>query len=115
MANNELIKAIDEYKAQLLQVTMAINIATDESEIENLNELRTNLEELIILTEESVVSDSKDELDSEMELFKREIDNLEENSTTEVKDPFDEIVSQSTINSIEKMNNLIFLFRTLRS
>lgn len=115
MANNELIKAIDEYKAQLLQVTMAINIATDESEIENLNELRTNLEELIILTEESVVSDSKDELDSEMELFKREIDNLEENSTTEVKDPFDEIVSQSTINSIEKVINLTFLFRTLRS
>ena len=102
MANNELIKAIDEYKAQLLQVTMAINIATDESEKENLNELRTNLEELIILTEESVVSDSKDELDSEMELFKREIDSLEGNSTAEVKDPFDEIVSRGTTISIEK-------------
>lgn len=100
MANNELIKAIDEYKAQLLQVTMAITIATDESEKENLNELRTNLEELIILTEESVVSDPKDELDSEMELFKREIENLEENSVAEMKDPYDEIVSQSTTISI---------------
>lgn len=103
MANNELIKAIDEYKAQLNQVTMAITIATDESEKENLNELRTNLEELIILTEESVVSDPKDELDSEMELFKREIENLEENSVAEVKDPHDEIVSQSTKISIEQL------------
>lgn len=95
MADNELIKAIDEYKAQLLQVTMAINIATDETEKENLNELRTNLEELIILTEESLVSDTKDELDSEMELFKKEIENIEGNSAAEVKDPFDEIVSQT--------------------
>ena len=98
MANNELIKAIDEYKAQLLQVTMAINIATDETEQENLNELRTNLEELIILTEESLISDSKDELDSEMELFKREIEDLDGSSTAESKDPFDEIVSQSNNN-----------------
>ncbi|CAO1401698.1 unnamed protein product [Diamesa serratosioi] len=98
MANNELIKAIDEYKAQLLQVTMAINITTDESEKENLNELRTNLEELIILTEESIVSDPKDELDSEMELFRREIENLEGNSSEEVKNNFDEIDFEELIN-----------------
>lgn len=87
-------ESIEQYKSQLKQVEEALRVAKDTQEIDSLQSLKSDLEELIDLTRQTISQDTDDSesnsnaalnfgnsssnsFDDEMALFMNEIRTLE--------------------------------------
>ncbi|ALC39129.1 CG4709 [Drosophila busckii] len=77
---------MEEYEAQLLVVKQALEATEDEQQINELNILRSNLEELLELTRTTEVVNTvnveNDNLDDELQRFQSELQNLEQENGT---------------------------------
>ena len=82
---NELEKSIKEYELQILRIDLAI-LQTEESEsVENLNDLKKNLSELLNLTKHQLLNElqnetppDEDPMQAEMDLFMKEMKEIDE-------------------------------------
>ncbi|XP_017042759.2 zinc finger CCCH-type with G patch domain-containing protein [Drosophila ficusphila] len=81
---------MDEYEAQLLVVEQALGNATDESQRQELLALKTNLQELLALTQATEdepptdgVPQQGDDLDVELQRLRSELNDLEETGATQ--------------------------------